>query len=197
MVGHQPVDSASEAPETTTTIVTTASRHADTRMMPLADQRIVRYGEGTGFDDETKDLPEHILEETPLSLSDTFQPDVNSLLGATALLCGMRRSGKSNGIAVMAEELGRYYRPLCIGDTETNTAHSPMNGGLHDNQRTTTTATAALSRQLVRTRASEVGDYHRRLGSHQDVCRPHRRMGLVWLHGHEYYRNPARRHPLA
>src|SRR5258708_34000086 len=58
------------------------------------------------------------MEANPLYLSDSFQPDVNSLLRATALLCGMRRSGKSNAIAVMAEELGRYYCPLCIGDTD-------------------------------------------------------------------------------
>ena len=45
-------------------------------------------------------------------------PDVNSPLGATALLCGMRRSGKSNAIAVIAEELGGYSCLLCMEDSE-------------------------------------------------------------------------------
>ena len=118
MVGYQPDTSAGASPETTTTVVTTASPHTTTSLVPLAEQRLVRYGEVIDFDDETEALPEHLIEANPLYLSDTFQPNVNSLLGATALLCGMRRSGKPNGIAVIAEELGRYYCPLCIGDTE-------------------------------------------------------------------------------
>ena len=119
MVGYRPDNAAGASPEPEATTGAQPHRtHTSTSLVPLVDQRTVRYGEVVGFDDETEDLPATILEEHPLYLSDSFQPDVNSLLGATALLCGMRRSGKSNGIAVMAEELGRYYCPLCIGDSE-------------------------------------------------------------------------------
>src|SRR5215469_4873573 len=120
MVGYRPDDLALASPEpeaTTTTRAQPPHANTSTSLVPLVDQRTVRYGEVIDFD-EAEGLPEHLLEENPLYLSDSFQPNVNSLLGATALLCGMRRSGKSNGIAVIAEELGRYYCPLCIGDTE-------------------------------------------------------------------------------
>ncbi|MBV8822761.1 MAG: ATP-binding protein [Ktedonobacteraceae bacterium] len=67
---------------------------------------------------EESELPDAIIEDNPMHLSDTFQPDVNGALGATILLCGRRRSGKSNAIGVLIEELARYYTPLCLGDTE-------------------------------------------------------------------------------
>ena len=119
MVGNQPDTSAGAAPEPEATNRAQPDRtNTSTSLVPPAEQGLVRYGEVVEADDETEDPPPHLIEANPLYLSDTFQPDVNSLLGATALLCGMRRSGKSNAIAVMAEELGRYYCPLCIGDTE-------------------------------------------------------------------------------
>src|SRR6266699_589684 len=128
MVGYQPERlqdrdlspasgvSASE-PESEAALTTTP-RRANSSLVPLGGQRLILSGEAVDLDDQADDLPESIMEENPLYLSETFQPNANSLLGATALLCGMRRTGKSNGIAVIAEELARYYCPLCIGDTE-------------------------------------------------------------------------------
>jgi hypothetical protein len=62
-------------------------------------------------------LPDRIIEENPLYLSETFQPDVTSLIGAMLLLIGMRRSGKSNATAVLIEELARWLLPMVIFDT--------------------------------------------------------------------------------
>ena len=59
-----------------------------------------------------------IIESNGMYLSDTYQPSIDSMLGQTLLFCGIRRSGKSNGMAVVAEEQARYYVPLVIGDTE-------------------------------------------------------------------------------
>src|SRR5215469_4981305 len=83
MVGYRPDDLASAAPEPEAT--------TSTSIVPLPPQRLVRYGEVVGFDGDDGKLPQHFIEESPLYLSDSFQPDVNNLLGATALLCGMRR----------------------------------------------------------------------------------------------------------
>jgi len=119
MVGYPPSADAF----TETTPPTTASR-PQTSLVALGTQPVVRSGEIVDYDalegraSEEDELPETIIETNPVYLSSTFQPDVNSLMGATVLLCGMRRSGKSNGIAVLAEELARYYCPLCLGDTE-------------------------------------------------------------------------------
>jgi hypothetical protein len=62
-------------------------------------------------------LPDRIIEENPVYLSETFQPDVTTLIGAMALLIGMRRSGKSNATAVLIEELARWLLPMVIFDT--------------------------------------------------------------------------------
>ena len=64
------------------------------------------------------DLPDTIIEDNPLRLSDTFQPNIQGILGAMLLIVGIRRSGKSNLLAVSAEELARYAVPLVIFDTE-------------------------------------------------------------------------------
>jgi hypothetical protein len=63
------------------------------------------------------DLPDRIIEENPVYLSDCFQPDVTSLIGAMVLMIGMRRSGKSNATAVLIEELARWLLPIVIFDT--------------------------------------------------------------------------------
>jgi hypothetical protein len=73
---------------------------------------------GDDIDDERDDLPTVIIEPNGLYLSDCYQPSIESLLGQTVLLCGIRRSGKSNGLAVLAEEQARYAVPFVIGDTE-------------------------------------------------------------------------------
>jgi len=70
------------------------------------------------YDEEEGDLPETIIEPNGIYLSDTYQPSVDGMLGQTVLFCGIRRSGKSNAIAVVSEELARYNVPLLICDTE-------------------------------------------------------------------------------
>src|SRR5438067_5841121 len=67
---------------------------------------------------EEDDLPDHIIEEYPHFIAEPFQPSVKSFLGTMSLLCGIRRSGKSNLLAVLVEELARYEVPLVIFDTE-------------------------------------------------------------------------------
>src|SRR5215469_487522 len=79
MVGYRPDTSvgASSEPE------------APTRAQPHrtnTSTSLVRYGEVVGFDEDDDELPERLIEANPLYLSDSFQPDVNSLLGATVLL---------------------------------------------------------------------------------------------------------------
>jgi hypothetical protein len=65
LVGYQPDDSASAGPEPEATTTTRAQPHrmnTSTSLVPLVDQRIVRYGEVTGFDDESEDPPQHLIE---------------------------------------------------------------------------------------------------------------------------------------
>ncbi len=62
-------------------------------------------------------LSDQIIEENPMYLADTFQPDIRTIIGAMILLIGMRRSGKSNAMAVIFEELARWLLPLVIFDT--------------------------------------------------------------------------------
>jgi len=83
---------------------------------PRGQRALVPVMEAAPDDDEQ--LPDTIIEENPLYLSDVFQPNIKSVLGAMLLLVGIRRSGKSNLLAVLAEELGRYAVPLVIFDTE-------------------------------------------------------------------------------
>ncbi len=58
-------------------------------------------------------------------------------------------------------------------------------------RKTTITATAHTRSKLAGGRISPFRDHYRRLGSHQDLCRAHCRMGVVSLHGDEHYRNPG------
>lgn len=67
---------------------------------------------------EGDEPPDQIIEDYPLFIAEPFQPSVNSFLGTMSLLCGIRRSGKSNLLAVLVEELGRYGVPVVIFDTE-------------------------------------------------------------------------------
>ncbi|HEX9132122.1 MAG TPA: hypothetical protein VF844_07505 [Ktedonobacteraceae bacterium] len=69
-------------------------------------------------DADEEELPDQIIEPNGLYLSDTFVPGVESMLGHTLLFCGIRRAGKSNGMAVVAEELASYGVPLLVCDTE-------------------------------------------------------------------------------
>lgn len=109
MVGYRPetIELSMQADAATEPLVQPGTSRS---LVPASTTAILPYDAG--------ELPESIIEDNPLYLSDTFQPGVNSLLGATVLLCGIRRSGKSNMMAVLVEELGRYYTPLLICDTE-------------------------------------------------------------------------------
>ncbi len=82
------------------------------------EQALLALSDGDEENEETEDLPDQIIEPHGLYLSDTFMPSVESMLGQTLLFCGIRRAGKSNGMAVVAEELARYGVPMLLCDTE-------------------------------------------------------------------------------
>src|SRR5260221_7560861 len=65
-----------------------------------------------------EELPDRIIEPDGLYLSDSFMPSLALLLAAVLLFCGMRRAGKSNGMRVVAEELGQRGVPLALFDTD-------------------------------------------------------------------------------
>lgn len=65
-----------------------------------------------------EELPDRIIEPDGLYLSDSFMPTLALLLAAVLLFCGIRRAGKSNGMRVVAEELGQRGVPLAIFDTD-------------------------------------------------------------------------------
>jgi hypothetical protein len=79
------------------------------------------YGEGEEEHEsqDDGDLPDSIIEEDGLYLADCFQPAIRWFLGMMTLIIGMRRSGKSNLLAVLLEEFGLYEDlPLLVCDTE-------------------------------------------------------------------------------
>ncbi len=53
-----------------------------------------------------------------IQLADNFQPDVDLLVGEGLIAFGVKGSGKSNLIARLAEQLGRFFLPQIILDTE-------------------------------------------------------------------------------
>jgi hypothetical protein len=63
-------------------------------------------------------MPSQVIEEHPLKLSERYQPSIKSFLSATVAIIGMRRSGKSNLLAVLAEELAKYGLSFVLFDTE-------------------------------------------------------------------------------
>jgi hypothetical protein len=65
-----------------------------------------------------EELPDRIIEPDGLYLSDSFMPSLALLLAAVLLFCGMRRAGKSNGMRVVAEEVGQRGVPLALFDTD-------------------------------------------------------------------------------
>jgi len=90
-------------------------------MIALDDDEQALVPVGTDHYEDYEDgeeLPDVIIESNGMHLSDTYQPGIDSMLGQTILFSGIRRSGKSNGMAVVAEEQARYCVPLVIGDTE-------------------------------------------------------------------------------
>jgi hypothetical protein len=82
-----------------------------------AEEEVLAEGEIIE-EDALPSPPERIIEEHPLVLSERYQPSVTSFLGATVALIGMRRSGKSNLLAVLAEEFAKYRLPFVLFDTE-------------------------------------------------------------------------------
>ena len=67
---------------------------------------------------EEAGLPTRIIENNGLYLSYHFLPDINTLFGQIVLICGIRRSGKSNLLAVLIEEMAPYDVPMLIVDTD-------------------------------------------------------------------------------
>ncbi|MFL5624278.1 MAG: hypothetical protein ACJ788_01620 [Ktedonobacteraceae bacterium] len=53
-----------------------------------------------------------------LLLAETFQPDVDMLVSEGVISFGVKGSGKSNLVGLMAEQLGRFFLPQLILDTE-------------------------------------------------------------------------------
>src|SRR5713101_3883216 len=61
-----------------------------------------------------------------LCLSPTFQPDVDLLTTEGLIAFGVKGSGKSNLVALLVEQLGRFLLPQIILDTERE-QHSLVN----------------------------------------------------------------------
>lgn len=108
----------------TSTVVEAEPNTCDTLSLPAFEARGVavtcseRRGRRDGLVEVSEQLPDRIIEQEGLYLSETYQPGVNSMLGATLLFCGIRRTGKSNAMAVVIEELARHLVPMLICDTD-------------------------------------------------------------------------------
>jgi Helicase HerA, central domain len=73
-------------------------------------------------EEEESDAPEHspasfIAGRDPLHLGEHFRPSFHSFLSMNTLIVGIRRSGKSNLLAVLVEELARFLLPFILFDT--------------------------------------------------------------------------------
>jgi hypothetical protein len=53
-----------------------------------------------------------------LQLADTFTPDVDTLIAEGLIAFGVKGSGKSNLLARISEQLGRFFLPQIVFDTE-------------------------------------------------------------------------------
>lgn len=62
--------------------------------------------------------PSEAVHEDCLNLSSTLRPHANRVLSNRVAILGIPGAGKSNTVAVFAEELGRFGEPLIIFDTE-------------------------------------------------------------------------------
>lgn len=62
--------------------------------------------------------PPQIFEKEGANLAASFQPTIHSLVPSTKFVCGITRSGKSNLIAVLVENMGPTGMPICVFDTE-------------------------------------------------------------------------------
>lgn len=70
------------------------------------------------YEGEEDEHQEAIIEPHGMHLADDFRPSVDSFLSMCFVMIGIRRSGKSNGIADVCEELARWSVPIVIADTE-------------------------------------------------------------------------------
>ncbi len=70
--------------------------------------------EYSGFDEESF----YLIEQDSIYLAENFQPALNPMLSECTTIIGIRRSGKSNTIAVLCEELAPWNVPLVLADTE-------------------------------------------------------------------------------
>ncbi len=66
------------------------------------------------------DVPEEVVQpsEDSLFLSRTLRPHANAVFSNRVAILGIPGAGKSNTVAVFAEELGQFGAPLVIFDTE-------------------------------------------------------------------------------
>lgn len=62
--------------------------------------------------------PPQIFEKEGANLAPNFKPTIHSLVPATKFVCGITRSGKSNLIAVLVENIGPTGMPIVVFDTE-------------------------------------------------------------------------------
>ena len=62
-------------------------------------------------------LPDRLIEADGLTFQITSCPTC-TLFGQIAFICGVRRYGKSNLLAVLIEEMARYSLPILIVDTD-------------------------------------------------------------------------------
>jgi hypothetical protein len=51
-------------------------------------------------------------------MADTFNPDIDTLVSEGLIAFGVKGSGKSNLLALVAEQLGRFFLPQIVFDTE-------------------------------------------------------------------------------
>lgn len=92
---------------------------ADDDESPFGD-----YGDENEDEGESQvydDLEEEgfsLVEQDSVYLAEHFQPAVNPMLSECMTVIGIRRSGKSNMIAVLCEELSAWEVPLVLADTE-------------------------------------------------------------------------------
>ena len=81
-----------------------------TALQPYSQQRVAPL--------ESEDLPDKIIEPNGMWFSDRFMPALRSLLGQIIIAIGNRGFGKSNLLAVAAEEIAREEVPLLFIDME-------------------------------------------------------------------------------
>ncbi len=84
-------------------------------LVPASSTSVISYDDGAVDGDGP---PPQIFEKEGANLAPNFNPTIHSLVPATKFVCGITRSGKSNLIAVLVENMGPTGMPICVFDTE-------------------------------------------------------------------------------